>query len=76
MRTPKRAKEWQNCTRQASDDFLHPIKNNDTRWFSIYLMLVRAVTLKDTISVFVTQNIISNKDGKNLAECVMSKEDW
>jgi hypothetical protein len=31
MRTPARAKEWKDCTIQASDDFLHPIKDNNTR---------------------------------------------
>ena len=75
MRTPKRAREWQNCTKEASDDFLYPIKDNDTRQFSIYMMLVRAVTLKDTISIFVARNIVSDKDGKNLSECIMSRED-
>ena len=53
MRTPERAREWQNCTIEASDDFLHPIKDNDTRWFSIYMILIRALQLKNTISVFV-----------------------
>jgi hypothetical protein len=76
MRTPARAKEWMECTTEASDDFLHPIKDNDTRWFSIYMMLVRALTLKNTITVFTAQNLISAKDEKNLADVIMTKEDW
>ena len=76
MRTLARAKEWMDCTTEASNDFLHPIKDNDTRWFSIYLMLVRAITLKNTITVFTTQNLTSAKDEKSLSACIMSKEDW
>ena len=76
IRTPARAQEWESCTKQASNDFLHPIKDNDTRWFSIYIMLVRAITLKDTIIIFTAANITADKDGKNLLECIMSREDW
>jgi hypothetical protein len=64
------------CTTEASDDFLHPIKDNDTRWFSIYLMLIWAITLKNTITVFTAQNLTSANDEKNLSACIMSKEDW
>jgi len=63
-------------TTEVSDDFLHPIKDNDTRWFSIYLILVRAITLKNTITVFTAMNLTSAKNEKNLSECIMSKEDW
>ena len=76
MRTPERAREWRECTIQASDDFLHPIKDNDTRWFSIYMMLVRAVYLRDTITLFTANNMVADKDGKNLSESIMSKDDW
>ena len=77
MRTPARAKEWMNYTTEVSDDFLRPIKDNDTRWFSIYLMLVRAVSLKNTITIFTAQNLTSvKKEDKNLADCIMTKEDW
>jgi hypothetical protein len=31
MRTPARAKEWKDYTIQALNDFLHPIKDNNTR---------------------------------------------
>lgn len=76
MRTPARAKEWIDCTTDASDDFLHPIKDNDTRWFSIYLMLNGAIVLKNTITVFTAQNLSSGKDEKDLSACIMSREDW
>jgi len=52
MRTLARAKEWIEYTTKALDDFLHPIKDNDTQWFLIYLILVHALTLKNTITVF------------------------
>jgi hypothetical protein len=76
MRTPARAKEWRDCTTEASDDFLHPIKDNDTCWLSIYLMLVRAIVLRNTITLFTAQNLTSAKDEKNLSACIMSREDW
>jgi hypothetical protein len=76
MRISVRAKEWMEYTTEVSDDFLHPIKDNDTRWFSIYLMLIRALTFKNTITVFTAQNLTSAKDEKNLSEFIMTKEDW
>jgi hypothetical protein len=77
MRTPARAKEWRDCTAEASNDLLYLIKDNDTRWFSIYLLLVRAVLLKATINIFTSQNIVSNKRGdKNLSAHIMLREDW
>jgi hypothetical protein len=76
MRTPARAKEWRDCTTEASDDFLHPIKDNDTCWLSIYLMLVRAIVLRNTITIFTAQNSTSAEDEKNLSACIMSREDW
>jgi hypothetical protein len=39
-------------------------------------MLVRAMELRSTITVFTAQNLVSNKDEKNLSEYIMSKEDW
>jgi hypothetical protein len=39
-------------------------------------MLVRVFFLKNIITIFVSQNIIANKDNKNLSECIMSREDW
>jgi hypothetical protein len=76
IKTLARAKEWVECTTEASDDFLYPIKDNYTRWFSIYLMLKRALILKNTITVFTAQNLMLAKDEKNLAGVIMTKEDW
>lgn len=58
-------------------DLLRPVKDNDTRWFSIYLMLVRAVVLKDSIDLYVSRNMVSKRPGeKNLSEWVMTLDDW
>jgi hypothetical protein len=75
IKTPARAKEWKEYTTKALDNFLHLIKDNNTRWFSIYLMLVRAVLLKNTIIVFTAQNLVSDKDENNLSKCIISWED-
>jgi hypothetical protein len=64
------------CTTKASDDFLYPIKDNNTCWFSIYLILIRALTLKNIIIVFTAQNLMLAKDEKNLFEFIITKEDW
>lgn len=39
-------------------------------------MLIRALFLKDTITIFVSQNMVADKDSKNLSECIMTREDW
>ncbi len=40
-------------------------------------MLVRAVLLKDSIDLFVSRHIVSKRpDEKNLAEWVMTSDDW
>jgi len=58
-------------------ELLRPVRDQDTRWFSIYLMLVRAVLLKDSIDLFVSRHIVSKRpDEKNLAEWVMTSDDW
>jgi hypothetical protein len=39
-------------------------------------MLIRALTLKNIITVFMAQNLTLAKDEKNLSEFIMTKEDW
>jgi hypothetical protein len=76
IRTPAYTKEWIDCTTEVFDNFLYLIKDNNTRWFSIYLILVRAIVFKNTIIVFIAQNLISpKKDDENLADCIITKED-
>jgi hypothetical protein len=58
-------------------DLIRPVRDQDTRWFSILLMLIRAIVLKDSIDLFVSRHLISKRpDEKNLAEWVMTAEDW
>lgn len=38
-------------------EMMKPIQDNDTRWFSIFLSLERAIKLKDTIDLFVARNL-------------------
>jgi len=39
-------------------------------------MLVCAITFKDIIIIFTATNMTADKDGKNLLECIISREDW
>lgn len=58
-------------------DLLRPVRDQDTRWFSIYLMLVRGIILKDSIDLFVSRHMTSKRPGdKNLSEWVMTSDDW
>ena len=75
MRTLARAQEQESYIKQALNDFLYLIKDNNTRQFSIYIMLVRAITFKDIIIIFTAANMTADKDGKNLLKCIMSRED-
>jgi vesicle coat complex subunit len=39
-------------------------------------MLIRALFLKDTITIFISQNMVADKDSKNLSKCIITREDW
>jgi hypothetical protein len=39
-------------------------------------MLIWALTLKNTITVFIAQNLILAKDEKNLSKFIITKENW
>lgn len=73
----QRADEFMKCNREVYAEMLRPIKDNDTRWFSIYLSCKRALQLKDSIDLFVSRNITPRYVGaKDLKEWVMTSEDW
>jgi hypothetical protein len=38
---------------EVEGEMLCPICENDTRWFSMYLMLVYAILLKDLINLYI-----------------------
>ena len=54
---------------------LRPIRKNDTRQFSTYLMLVRAILLKDLIDLYILQHQTSKANEKNLSGCIITLED-
>ncbi|KAG7403467.1 putative AC transposase [Fusarium oxysporum f. sp. rapae] len=51
--------------------------DNDTRWNSVYLMVHRALRLRDIIDVFCKLSLLDPKEEKRVsAEDVLSCEDW
>jgi hypothetical protein len=67
--------EFQALVIITRDKKLYLIKENDTRWFSIYLLLLRAIKLRILINMFVFNHRVSVKDKKNLLDLIMSSED-
>jgi hypothetical protein len=61
---------------QVDDEILHPIKENNTRWFSTYLMIIRAILLRNSIDLFVARHQTLIKDKKNLLEFTLTADDW
>jgi hypothetical protein len=39
--------------KDIDNEVLHPVKENDTRWFSTYLMIIRAILLRNSIDLFI-----------------------
>jgi hypothetical protein len=52
MLTSQRIEDFEKCVLAVKDKSLYLIKENDTRWFSKYLMLVRALELRNAIEHF------------------------
>jgi hypothetical protein len=75
MATSQRVEEFEALVLVTRDKKLHPIKENDTRWFSTYLLLLRAIKLRVSIDMFVFNHRVSVKDKKNLLDSIMSSED-
>jgi hypothetical protein len=76
MTTGQRIDEFMVLAKVTGDDMLHPIAENDTRWFSTYLMLLRAIKLRHTIDLFVIRHRNDPKSGKLLSHFKMTSEDW
>jgi hypothetical protein len=55
---------------------LHVVQENDTRWFSTYLMIVRAIILRNSINLFVLRYQTLAKDEKNLLKFTFTTDDW
>ena len=76
MATAQRIEEFEGLNKTTIDDPLHPIKDQITRWFSAYLMLRRAVELKNSIQQMVYAHQRSTADEKNLSHCYLDDDDW
>jgi hypothetical protein len=76
MWTGQRIDAFMALTQFARGDMLRPIKENDTRWFSTYMMIFRVINLKDTIDLFVRRYRGEAKDGKPLWDFRMSSDGW
>lgn len=73
----QRLQEFMRYVAEVGDASLHPVKDNDTRWFSKYLMLVRAILLRNAIDMFVFNHREPEKGSTvHLGDCVMSTDDW
>ena len=75
MLTSQRIEEFMLIAQITSDKMLRPIKENDTRWLSTYLMLIRAIELKSSIDLFAFRHRESVRGEKNLGDCQMSSKD-
>ena len=55
---------------------LYAVQENDTRWFSTYLIIVRAIILRNSIDLFILRYQTSAKDEKNLSEFTLTVDNW
>ena len=55
---------------------LHIVQENDTRWFSTYLIIVQAIILRNLIDLFILHYQTSAKDKKNLSEFTLTVDNW
>jgi hypothetical protein len=76
MATAQRIEEFMEINNYTNDEILHPVRENDTRWFSTYLMVVRAILLRNSIDLFIARYMTSGKEEKNLSEFVLTSDDW
>jgi hypothetical protein len=74
--TAQRIEEFTVINQNVDDEILHTVQENDTRWFSTYLMIVRAIILRNSIDLFVLRHQTSAKDQKNLLEFTLTADDW
>jgi hypothetical protein len=77
MATSQRIEQFQAINKvYIEEDFLRPVRDNNTSWFSVYLMLIRAIKIKDSIDVFVARYIIAARGEKDLSDHIMRQDDW
>lgn len=78
MTTSQRIGEFQAIDKAyTEEELLLPVGDNDTRWFSTYLMLIRAIKIKDSLDLFVSRHMKPRTRGeKHLSGHVMRKDDW
>ena len=76
MVTAQRIEEFMKINTDIDDKVLYLVKENDTRWFFTYLMIIRAILLRNSINLFVAQHLTLAKDKKNLVDFVLSLDDW
>jgi hypothetical protein len=63
--------------RSIDNPILYPIKDNNIRWFSTYIIIKRGIIIKDSLDLFLLRNQTSkNKDNKNLSGFMIISEDW
>jgi hypothetical protein len=76
MWTGKRILDFIRMNKTTEDEMLLPIKENDTRWFSTYIMLKRALAIKDSIDLYVLRFRPASKDEKDVRESQIDGDDW
>ena len=76
MWTGKRILDFIKMFSFTDDEMLLPVKENDTRWFSTYLMIRRALVLQDSLDLYVSRFRPASKDEKDIREHIMDGEDW
>lgn len=75
-RSPQRRETWQEL-KSAGEPDLQLIQDNSTRWNSVYLMIQRALAMKDRILLFMIRNEEEKDAKKRLAdEDKLTLEDW
>ena len=72
----QRIKEFIKINTDINNKVLYLVKENDTCQFSTYLIIIRAILLRNSINLFVAQHLTLAKDEKNLADFVLSLDDW
>lgn len=79
MITSQRIEEFKAINTTTDEAFLLPIQENLTRWFSTYLMLLRALILRNSIDLFAIryrESQLGKRDEKNLSDVQMGASDW
>ena len=74
--TAQRIEEFVIINQNVDNEILRPVQENDTRWLSTYLMVIRAIALRNSIDLFVLRHQTSVRDEKNLSEYTLTVDDW